>query len=580
MRFPRCSIALSGILVASCTDATLPTALPAPSDAGDAAARDASVAPREPPEAGLAEDASVPEAKPDAAALLDAGAPPVEPPYDPVTLSETDRSPEVRLDASGLSAEWRTIGMAGVRSNRAIAPGDGVFYFEATIPTAFDLFTIGVASAAASLTERAGATEQSFGLDTGGHLYEYGGARLGSFLATNRTFGFVVDYSGANPVVHVILEDGSPRVRQSAALTGISAPLYIHIAGTRRTTGTHVTINPGNDTVNRPFRFDPVALLREAGLEDTAEALVLGFGGSHASTWNEPPVVAPFLAPVSVPVGTSATLAASAFDAEDGLLSSSIVWEVLSTGYGAARVRGTGPTFTFAPAAIGTHPVRLTVLDSGGKEASAEVTVTATGTLPRFTEVRMTPEATSGRGIVVSDDGLRVRWTENAKYGIRANQGIYGQFWYFEGHRLVGPENQGVGLVVGGASLDPYVFNDTPPSCSLNAVGGVYRDLIYQVAAPQGADTYGFAVDYRGAFPIVYVIVSDVLLATLRLTDATVPIYPMLYGNPTIATADWDAEINFGGAPFRYDPARVLSGAGIDASSLVACWGDHNEACP
>lgn len=562
--------AIGGIVLVSCVQPRPEheRARPSPSDASV----DAAVDPPPPP------DASAPDASHPA---IDAGPPPpIEDPYDAVLLSPADRSTAVRIDASGVGAEWRTLGMAGIRSDRAIAPGEGVFYFEATIPTSFDAFTIGVATAEAPLTERAGQNLASFGLDTGGHLYAYGGALAGSFPRTNLTFGFVVDYRAPTPVVHVLLDDGGARVRQSEALTGIAEPLYVFLSGSRRTIGTHVSINFGNDTVNFPFRYDAASLLRDAGLDDAADALVPGFGGTHAGIWNEPPTITPPEAPRPVPVGTEVRLAASAEDPEDGRLAASIVWEVLSTGYGPEQVRGTGATFRFTPAAIGTHPVRVSVVDAGGKSASAVVTVTATGTLPRFADVRMTPEPTSGRGIVVSADGLRARWTENDKYAIRANQGLYGAFWYFEGRRLVAPENEGFGLVIGGASLDPYVFNDTPPSCSVNALGGVYLDLIFQTPIPRSADTYGFAVDYRGLYPIVHVIVDGAVLTTLHLRDATVPVYPMLYGNPTLAAAEWDSEINFGGAPFAYDPARALAAAGIDASGLLVCWGDANAACP
>jgi hypothetical protein len=135
--------------------------------------------------------------------------------------------------------------------------------------------------------------------------------------------------------------------------------------------------------------------------------------------------------------------------------------------------------------------------------------------------------------------------------------------------------------VIGRASLDPLPFNVTPPSCSINTAGGVFQNLFFRAPLPQAeVEYYGFAVDYRGRYPIVHVVMDGKLVTTLHLTDATVPIYPMLYGNPTGAGADWDIGVNFGGEPFHYDAAAALAAEGIDASALVACWGAENAACP
>ena len=143
------------------------------------------------------------------------------------------------------------------------------------------------------------------------------------------------------------------------------------------------------------------------------------------------------------------------------------------------------------------------------------------------------------------------------------------------------PVNQGVGLVIGDVSLNPYPFNVTPPSCSLNTGAGIYQDLIFKAGLSDASsfEYYGFAVDYRGRYPIVYLLVSGAVAYVFHLTDATVPIYPMLYGNPTGAGADWDLSINFGAMPFHYDAKAALGAAGVDASSLRMCWGAANTAC-
>ncbi|HKU37885.1 MAG TPA: hypothetical protein VJR89_07055, partial [Polyangiales bacterium] len=496
-------------------------------------------------------------------------------------LSDTDHSPNLTLGADRLSAEWLGLDTSGVRSTRAIAAGSGVFYFEASALGDFDGLQLGVAAASASRERAPGTTADGFGLDTGGHFVE--GEDWLPFTVGSRSFGFVVDYRGANPTVHVIaVKSGTPAVLHSKTLS-TGDPLFIQLSGMRRMPGVQVRINPGNDTVNQPFSYDARAALRAAGQAELADLLVLGWGASHAGEWNQPPTIrldAP--AVNAVDLGQSLTLTAAADDAESGSLSASLTWEDLATGYGPERVRAMGPSFTFLPRSIGRHTIRVTASDAQGKLASAELTLEVRGSLPQYADVRLQEEpGLSGRGIELSSDGLRAHWTENDKYGVRANQGLYGGFWYFEGHRLIDVANQAVGLVIGNVSLDPYHFNVTPPSCSINTVGpGVYRNLIIEHTVDQpDVSYYGLAVDYRGTYPIVHVIMSGKLTDTLELRDATVPVYPMLYGNPTDAGAPWDMEINFGASPFHEDPLTVLREAGIDPSGLRLCWGEANTAC-
>jgi hypothetical protein len=564
---------------ASPLDAATSDAATSDGSAGDAGALDAATVDASPHDAA-AVDAAPPDAAVDASpggdASHDAGGTGGTPTY----LNAGDCHPGVHIEPDRLSVEWRTIGTAGVRSTRAIAPGEGVFYFEATTWAALDALTIGVATAAQPLDQLAGSSDRSFGVDPSGDIYS-GGVRVAGFDTDGRSFGFVLDYRASHPVVHVIAEaGGSPRIIHSGSLLAVADPLFIYLAGMRRIPETHLTVNAGNDTADWPFAFEPRALLRAAGLSAAADALVPGWGATHAGVYNRPPVVtAP--AGVSVSAGTPVTLSAQADDAEDGALDGVLLWEVLSSGYGPERVQGTGASFTFTPGVLGVHPVRITAVDSGGKRDRAVVDVRASGQLTQHRDVRMVADPLSGSGIVVASDGLRVRWTVHAKNAIRANQGLYGGFWYFESHRLIAPANQAPGLVIGGVSLDPLPFNVTPPSCSVNTAGGVFQNLMYRAPLSEAeVEYYGFAVDYRGRYPIVYVLLDGALASTLHLKDATVPIYPMLYGNPTGAGAEWDIAINFGGEPFHYDPAAALTAAGVDASALVPCWGVANAACP
>lgn len=501
---------------------------------------------------------------------------------DGTYLSDTDRNTDgVNLSPDRLSGEWLGLGTWGVRSTRAISAHQGVVYFEAYAP--LDYFQIGVATASADLGRGAGAGDQGFSVDVGGQTV-IGGDGTNFTPSPDGAYGFVLDYRGDHPTVYLIAGTASsPSLVGSYPLAQLSAPLFIHLSGMRRKEGYQVTINPGNDTVNRPFVFDAKAVLSGQGQMALADALVLGWGASHQSVFNMPPQIQLGANPqASIALGQSVTLTAAASDPEDGSLDAQIAWDVLSTGNGPEHVHATGPSFTFTPGVIGHHPIRASVTDAGGKYAEQLVTVEATGDQPQLTDVKLVLEGDlSGAGIQLSPTQLAAHWTQPDKYGVRANQGLYKGFWYVEGHRLTPAANQAIGLVIGGVSLNPYHFNITPPSCSVNtAVPGIYQNLIVK-SELSGVEVeyYGLAVDYRGDYPIVHIIMAGMLVRTLELKDATVPIYPMLYGNPTGAGVPWDMEINFGGTAFHEHPADVLRAAGVNADDLVLCWGRANAAC-
>jgi len=505
-----------------------------------------------------------------------------EPTADPTYLNAADRSSaEVVISADRLSAEWLGLANLGVRSTTAVRPRSGVFYFEAYAN--LDLFSIGVAPASAALDHSA-VSGGGFSIDVSGVIEVPQGDGQAFQRSAQGEYGFVVDYRTDHPTVYLIAGTASSaRVAATRTLSSVSEPLFIHLSGLRRKQGHQVTINPGNDTVNQPFVFDPRGVLRAAGQSETAQALVLGWGGTHAGTWNEPPTLSLLTTPPSrVEVGEAVTLMASATDAESGSIDANIGWDLLSIGIGPERVHATGAAFTFTPRTLGQHPVRISVTDAAGKRVERTVVIEANGTQPQIADVRLVNEpGLTGAGIQISSDGLRAHWTRDQKLGVRANQGLYGDFWYVEGHRLVPEDNQAIGLVIGDVSLNPYQFNITPPSCSINTTGpSVFHDLMYaQSNPPRNVEYYGMAVDYRGDYPIVYVVIGGALAATLHLTDVTVPIYPMLYGNVNSHGAAYDIEINFGGASFHEDPVAVLNRAGINTSGLKLCWGNANSAC-
>ena len=136
--------------------------------------------------------------------------------------------------------------------------------------------------------------------------------------------------------------------------------------------------------------------------------------------------------------------------------------------------------------------------------------------------------------------------------------------------------NMGGGLVIQNGNLNPYGPTDVPPSCSVNVLGGTWQSLMFRRNFPDGfvsEEYYGFAVDYRGSSPVVYVIVRSQVVDTIALTDVTVPIYPMLYGNPTVTPSGSAESINFGTTPFHYDALNVLRAANVDVTGFQSGWG-------
>lgn len=278
-------------------------------------------------------------------------------------------------------------------------------------------------------------------------------------------------------------------------------------------------------------------------------------------------------------------------------------------------------------------------------------------------------KATS-RGVIVSEDGLQAAFTNDLnldcvnktgdfsaffrntdssplemcyKRAVRANAAIeQGEFRYFETKRLLpndrsgnpndppgtvyGP-NVGQGFITSTGAIDPYccvqiggnrVADDrTPPSMSVNSLNDIWKQLVSQASFNSEDNIYtGFAVDYRGSNPIVYVFtVNDrqqqqyatgpyagqrVRLAGqplvsppgIKLHDgldsvpggmSTIfngqPVIPFVYGHP-VSDSQAGEEINFGLKKFHYNLADVVNLIGSDGSALVPGVGIHRRPHP
>ena len=504
--------------------------------------------------------------------------------FTPVRISETDRE-SLWISHDGLQVEPLGHEGSGGRSNLAIQPGSGVFYFEAQklIERNGD-WGFGIATASAALVQTPGATSQTLGMVTWGNVPDDVGSRcMGSaYIAWGlEWYGFVVDYRGPNPVLFIVIDRGwgdGPEIPTMCVMTGVTEPVHAFFASARRwAVGAHARLNFGNDTTHFPFHFsdaDVRAALAE--LDPTAAAaLVRGFGQTRARPADDAPVLTP-PSPVTVPFGTPVTLEATAIDTEEGDISARIEWADLATNH-FAPTGGTGPSFTFTPNAIGRHPVRVRVRDAWDRAAETTVMVTVTGAPPQHDPVRLVIEPGTGVGMTLTDDGLGVRFSGGRKDAILANQGLYGEFWYYEAHRET-EWYPGAGLSVRDGDFDPYTFTDPPYSMSINVGGDTWENLISSGIHWDPANTwYGFAVDYRGEHPIVHVIIGDALVASITMAETWVPVYPMIYGGTAFSDPPAiDMSVNFGTQPFHYDPVAILTAAGVDASGLEVGWGDAN----
>jgi hypothetical protein len=208
-----------------------------------------------------------------------------------------------------------------------------------------------------------------------------------------------------------------------------------------------------------------------------------------------------------------------------------------------------------------------------------------------------------------------------AKRAVRANVGIAkGEFRYFETRRFGGQVqadlfNIGHGIITPTAQIDPYccyflqvdadyatyvnagppetptAANPTPPSMTINSVGGMFSRLVGLTTSFSLTQTqfYGFAVDYRGANPLVYVVGLNAS-GSMVVSNAVDPgpfgdaaAMPMIHGHPVSGSGP-HAAMNLGASKFRYSLTEVrdaLTAKGVaDAAQMVGGVGIHRWKVP
>ena len=180
------------------------------------------------------------------------------------------------------------------------------------------------------------------------------------------------------------------------------------------------------------------------------------------------------------------------------------------------------------------------------------------------------------------------------KRAIRAEVGITrNQFRYFETHRTGGVQNIGQGIITKDAQINPYCcfvdqgqpgfpYNGTPPSMTINSIGGVFVRLVnsfpnYSAGSLNLESTqyYGFAVDYRGANPVVYLVGNNSSGAMTVSSGIAVDNFgggdamPMLHGHPQTQPRQ-PLVMNLGLQKFHYDLDAVRAALDARGAANVA----------
>lgn len=566
-----------------------------------------------------------------------------------VTWSSTDKNANVTLSDNGLDAAISGsagAGYFGVRSNQAMSPGDGFFYFELEQLIGAS-YAIGVAPASVPITT-------SDDLETFFAANTNAGVLSDVFVGV---LGIAVDYRGGHPTVYFMGNDVFEQTPDAVAsrapevdMTSVTEPVYIYVLAS---SGAQFRLNFGGEE-GADFDWNPIEMLDDS-LYNIDSVLEYGWPVPQAK-----PTLIITEGSQLVEQNGSVSFSASASNASSEDISSSVGWYLDNS------LIGTGSTISPSTTTPGIYSLKAEVTDAIGLKTTATVGYfvhpSAAGALldqdmDGLTYTQELEESTDpgrydsdGDGlsdgyevangtnplvinspiaiephqeniffkfdfggdasavntyniITTSDDGFSVGYLPlGGKAAIKANQGMKGEFRYWEGQAFFDAD-MGFGLINPDEKIDDYCcvtsapdFSDPEaagPSMSVNMFNNnsIWRNLVNVGGFTNNDEYLGFAVDYRADDPIVYVIGSSGLQATLTLTDypSADPIFPMVYGNAgevELASRAGAAiqRGNFGQEPFFYDVETVLANAddegtplNIDVSDLVPGWGKYRQ---
>jgi hypothetical protein len=557
-----------------------------------------------------------------------------------VTLNPADKGANVVL-SSGNMAMTIVNGVTdpeAVRSTRGISQGEGIFYLEISDEdSASGNRMFGVATSAVSLT----ADHATLDSDPEAGLLRF------NFLID--VFGLLIDYRGAKPIVHFFDSNGLIDTASEKLDTNDPVFLFISAAsGSEDSTvpePQHVVNYGGNNGADFTVFADTDALFAaiDSVIFNGSKSVQFGLPVDQAhptvsinegSQWvanngsvsfnvtatedgggDLAPSVQWYLDGVLIGTGTSinpATVAAGTYllkaEVEDsiGLKSSDTVYLYVHPTSGGGDLDHDFDGLTYDQEILaGTDPANPDS-DSDGLSDGYEVAGGLGGIALHLNEVKLSFESDStASNVTTTDSGLGTGYTQEStqgfiKSGIRANQPMNGEFRYWEGY-AISDYDMGFGVMGPNIDLDSFccVSGSVPgdwalpaadsaaPSLAVNSLLGnsIWRNLVFQNFYSNNDPYLGFAVDYTGADPIVYVIGSTGVQlvdgnAATTLTDFSgEDIFPVVYGNAASAPrASMVQTVNFGKEPFFYDVVQALTDASVaNVSDLVPGWGAHRQ---
>lgn len=536
----------------------------------------------------------------------------------PVELNPADSDPSVVLSADRLSVAFTVPGNhRAVRSTIAVAPGSGFYYYEGRRLVAPGNFGFGVATAAQTLTNFGGSSNQSIGVNALGYIFHANSSQIPGndpTIQANDTIGIALDYRGTNPIAHVIV--GGAHFH-SQTLGAVTDPVFILVYGNDVFAGEQQSINAGEHGL--AFAYDAASILAAAGVNGANEVV---------PGWQLIPETGVTIdgGDIAAVVGTVVNLNAGAENAAGDDISPSISWTDTLGGIGSGAAHSVNSA---TPVSV---IVTATVLDESLDPVTDSVVVTfgldplgdedgdglpnawesANGLDPHVADAIADPDldtfdnfseylagtnpqdaasfpghvpptllnpADAGAGISVSADGLSATFTNGGSHrGVRSEAAVTpgSGIHYYEGTRLVGAGNFGFGVATSAETLLNYGGYSTA-SIGVNALGYVFYGgtaVVSGNSAISGSSTVGLAVDYRGSNPDVYVIAGGAVIYSRTMDDVTDPLYILAYGQATTAAEQQriNAGDNPGTEPFLNDVATILAGEGVDTAALNTGW--------
>ncbi|MGD2167438.1 MAG: hypothetical protein PVF63_04975, partial [Gammaproteobacteria bacterium] len=257
-----------------------------------------------------------------------------------------DKDPDVLLTNGNLDVgvSPATTAYVGVRSNRPIYPGEGIYYLELRnfVPTG-NFMSFGIATADAPLQghDVAGTVAFTFGLGY-----------------TIPAIGMIVDYRGEYPMVHLFLDQGAgPEHFDTRSMRDFHGPVYIYLSTAR-----NASVGPGQPQhrlsfgTAESFTYGPDSAISQLFF-DGADELEAGWPIDD----QHPQVTIASGNRVTVE-GGNLSFSAFANDAESGDITASVSWFLDDVPV------GSGGSLVTTPSA-GSHVVRAEVLDSVGQRA-------------------------------------------------------------------------------------------------------------------------------------------------------------------------------------------------------------------